>query len=109
MNTGYISQTTPQFTTAQRKESFLTSHRTNLLWYSRRYVKQWQVFKAQTVLYFIAHKYRTTLVSHHLQFLFASTNVSCSLPTKIALYCGILQNTDFVSFFLSCRKAFRHV
>jgi hypothetical protein len=104
MNTGHISQTTPQFATVQWKESFLTSHRTNLLWYSRLYVKQWQVFKAHTVLYFIGHMYQTTLVSHHLQFLFASANVSFSLLRKTVLYCGILQNTDSVSFFLSCRK-----
>jgi hypothetical protein len=73
------------------------------------YVKQWQAFKAHTELYFIGHKYQTTLVSYHLQFLFAYTNVPFSLLRKRVLYCGILQYTDFVSFFLSCRKAFRHV
>jgi hypothetical protein len=82
MNTGDISQTTLQFTTVQRKKGLLTSHWINLLWYSRLYVKQWQVFKAHTSPYFIGHKYQTTLVSHHLQFLFASTNVSVSLLSK---------------------------
>jgi len=108
MNTGYISRTTLQFTTVQWKESFLTSQRTNLLWYLRLYVKQWHAFKAHTVLYFIGHKYQTTLVSHHLHFLFASTYVSFSLLRKTVPLCGILQNTDFV-YFLSYTKAFRQV